>query len=130
MSPIIFGDGRQSRDFTYVTEIARGIAAAAGVEGAIGSTINVAFGRGTSILALARTIADVCGRADCAPKFDPPRPGDVRALCAETTRCRTLLGFKPSIGLAEGLASYVAWLRAGSHDTASLVDPQAVNWKT
>ncbi|MBY0511225.1 MAG: NAD-dependent epimerase/dehydratase family protein [Rhodospirillaceae bacterium] len=131
LPPIIFGTGNQTRDFTFVTEIARGIAAAGEVANVQGKIINIAFGQAVSLVELAKLTAEACARPDLKPQFSAPRPGDVQALLADVTQCRALLGFKPEIPLAEGLKRYLAWMKtAGSEAYDSLSRVKTINWTT
>ena len=107
---VVFGDGAQTRDFTYVDDTAAGIADAARCERAIGQTINLGSGSAHRILDVARAVGLATGRA-IRIRHDAPRPGDVRALCADSTRARRLLGFAPAVAFADGLARLVAWYR-------------------
>lgn len=106
---VIFGDGEQTRDFTYVTDTARGIMLGGFSERAIGRTINLGTGKELAIHKLAREISEVVGRPDAAIEYDNRRPGDVIRLCADTTRARELLGFEPTVGLREGLQELKTW---------------------
>src|SRR4030095_9667698 len=80
---VIFGDGIQTRDFTYVSDTARGILLAGTHVEAIGRTINLGSGQEVSINDLAGEVARVVGTPDAAVHHDVPRPGDVRRLCAD-----------------------------------------------
>ncbi len=109
LPPVIFGDGEQTRDFTYVEDTARGLVAAALSERAVGQTVNIARGREVSMNELARAVARVLGRPDIEPQHDAPRPADVRRHSARTTRAESLLGYRAEIDLDEGLRRYVEW---------------------
>lgn len=126
-APIIFGDGSHSRDFTYVTDIAHGIALAAEKD-ALGLVINVAYGKNISVRDIAQAVAKACKRPDLAPVFQAPRPGDVKALLADVKRCRAVLGFKPEIRFSTGLARYVSWLKKTTPDVSALMDDEPLNW--
>jgi UDP-glucose 4-epimerase len=106
---MIFGDGTQTRDFTYVSDTARGILMAGFADSAVGQTINVGSGFEIAINELAKEIASIVGRPDTAVIHDEPRPGDVLRLYAETTKAYQLLGFKPEITLPEGLMKLKNW---------------------
>jgi UDP-glucose 4-epimerase len=127
--PVIFGTGENSRDFTYVTETAQGLAVAAIAPDVVGETINIAYGRGVSIRDVAATIAHALRRNDLAPIYSDRRPGDVCHLVADTARAERLLGFKARIGFAEGIARYVDWFRFRYPDPAILFEPEVVNWQ-
>ncbi len=107
--PVVFGDGQQTRDFTYVDNAveANVRASLCGPE-AFGGTFNVACGERTSLLDLVNRINAIMGTR-CAPRHDPPRPGDVRDSLADISAARDLLGYRPRVGLDEGLARTVAW---------------------
>ncbi len=129
LRPLIFGDGSHSRDFTFVTEVAEGIARAATSDSTIGKTVNVAYGRAVSVLELASNLTTLCNRPDLTPEFRDGRPGDVNALHASVTRCRELLGFRPEIALKDGLTHYLQWLQRTVNDPSVLLDTADVNWR-
>jgi nucleoside-diphosphate-sugar epimerase len=101
-SPIIHGDGLQSRDFTFVGDAVEAnlLAAGAGAE-ACGKAFNVAGGRRASVLELAELIRTIAGGPP--PRFAPPRPGDVLHSLADLSASESLLGYRPAVGLEEGL---------------------------
>ncbi len=111
--PTVHGDGTQSRDFTYVSDVvaANLAAAAAPAARASGHAFNVAPGEGATLLdlldALGRTLGVVPD-----PVFVAPRPGDVKLSCADAAAARDVLGWSPTVAVADGLARYVDWLRA------------------
>jgi nucleoside-diphosphate-sugar epimerase len=107
----IDGDGRQSRDFTYVDDVVHGVLLAldADTRGCI--TVNLAYGEQTTVLDLYEKLSALCGRS-AAPTFAPPRPGDVRDSLADVSRARELLGFVPTVGFAEGLQRTLDWYRS------------------
>jgi UDP-glucose 4-epimerase len=127
--PVIFGNGTNARDFTYVTETARGIALAAQADALIGRTVNLAYGKMVTIRDVADAVAHVCGRPDLKPVFIEPRPGDVMALQADTTLARGHLGFTATIDFAEGLRRYVDWFREHRPDPAALLEGEIRNWR-
>lgn len=126
--PVIFGDGNQTRDFTFVTDIARGIAEAGMCEEATGKTINIAYGRGRSIKEIASSLAMLCDREDIAPVFGEERPGDILALQADTKLAREILKFKPSIEFDEGLKIFLEWLNLNFLDLKVFKDDPIRNW--
>ena len=107
-SPLVLGDGQQTRDFTYVGDVVSGVLAAAVAPGVSGEVINVAAGGRISLLDLIRTLKDILGR-DVAPTFGPAREGDVRDSQADIAKAERLLGFAASVSLEEGLRRTVAW---------------------
>jgi UDP-glucose 4-epimerase len=127
-APVIFGDGSQTRDFTWVEETAAGIAAAAECDALVGESVNIAFGLGVSIRDISQHLLEIMGRPDLAPEFDEPRPGDVDHHYADTTKARELVGFQPTVSVREGLERYVDWMR-NRHSAVDGASPQAVrNW--
>jgi len=130
LRPIIFGDGEQTRDFTYVEDTARGIIAAATAPRAVGETINLGAGHEIRIRDLAMRIARAAGRPDLEPEFEAPRPGDVLRLCADSSRARELLDWHPTVDLEEGCRRLIAWHRGRGTDWATALRQQVVfNWK-
>lgn len=127
--PIIFGDGTNGRDFTYVTDVARGIALAGDCNALIGSVVNIAYGRMVTVRELAETAARLCGRPEIVPRYIAPRPGDVRTLHADTRRAKELLGFQAEVTLDEGIAHYLSWFRAQHNDVAALLEEDVCNWR-
>lgn len=100
--PCIYGDGEQTRDFTYVEDAVRANLLAADAPRAAGAAVNVAGGRQTSMNELARLVRELTGRS-CAPVHGPPRAGDVRHSMASLERAGQLLGYAPGVDLREGL---------------------------
>jgi UDP-glucose 4-epimerase len=125
---VIFGNGTNGRDFTYVTETARGIVLAAQADALLGRTVNLAYGRMVTIREVAHAVARACGRPDIEPVFIEPRPGDVIALQADTALARELAGFTANIEFAEGLGRYVAWFREHHPDPTKLLEAEVRNW--
>jgi nucleoside-diphosphate-sugar epimerase len=106
----IFGDGDQSRDFTYVANVVDATIRAADAERANGRILNVAAGSPASV----NTVADAIGRILDKPvqkQFAPPRPGDIRDSWADVTAAREILGYIPSVDLEDGLRRTVDSLR-------------------
>ena len=126
---VIFGDGTQTRDFTYVSDTARGILLAGFAEDAVGQTINLGSGREVAINDLAREVAAVVGRSDAQVIHDDPRPGDVLRLCADTTKARRLLDFEPQVTLREGLTRLRDWYLGLGRSPEELLQQEVVrNW--
>ena len=107
--PVIYGDGEQSRDFTYVSNVVDGNLRAAESARAVGRVINVATGRRTSLNELLDTLKKITGRTDLEAEYEQPRVGDVRHSLADITRARDLLGYEPQVGLEEGLRHTLDW---------------------
>jgi nucleoside-diphosphate-sugar epimerase len=109
--PVIYGDGEQTRDFTYVANVVDGVLRACGAAGAAGEVINVATGGRISLNELLRVMSGLTGARPAATYRDA-RAGDVRDSQADITKARTLLGYEPIVGLEEGLRRTIEWCRA------------------
>jgi nucleoside-diphosphate-sugar epimerase len=107
--PVIFGDGEQSRDFTYVENVVQANLQAAEAEGAVGRVINIGNGQRTTLNELLEELKSLTGRSDVEVDYRPARSGDVRHSLADTQRACDLLGFEPRIGLREGLQLTIDW---------------------
>jgi len=108
---VVFGDGTQSRDFTYVEDTASGILQAGLPANAIGRTINIGSGSEITIAALARSILRIAGQGGATIVHDAPRPGDVLRLCGESRLAKDLCSYAPRVGLEEGLHRLLEWYR-------------------
>lgn len=108
--PTVHGDGKQSRDFTYIddTVAANLVAADAPAERASGGIYNVACGRQYSLLDLLAVLSRIIG-VEIEPEFTDSRPGDVRNTCADISAARRDLGYEPRVSFEEGLERTVAW---------------------
>ena len=126
---VVFGDGSQSRDFTYVSDTAAGILLAGEHPDAVGETINIGTGVDLTIRDLARLVAVETGRPDAVVEHDEPRPGDVYRLIADVTRARALLGFAPKVSMSEGLQRLLQWYRDQHKTPEELLEQEIVrNW--
>ena len=112
--PVIFGDGEQSRDFTYVTNVVQANLLAAESAGAAGQVFNIGCGQRTTIGMLAERIAEILG-TNIRPEFQPARPGDVRHSHADISKAGSLLNYSPRIGFRDGLESTVRWYKDKEH---------------
>jgi len=112
--PTVHGDGRQSRDFTYVADVVGANLAAAGAPASrcAGKAYNIAGGSRHSLLDLLDVLGDLLGQR-AQPEFADPRPGDVRHTQADISSAEDELGHRPAVDLADGLARTVAWQTAG-----------------
>jgi len=98
----IHGDGEQSRDFTYVTNVVDATIRAAEATGATGRAFNVAAGSPATVNDVADTIGVLLGKP-VEKRFEPPRPGDIRDSWADISAAREVLGYEPRVDLAAGL---------------------------
>jgi UDP-glucose 4-epimerase len=114
LRPEIYGDGKQTRDFTYVEDTVEGIILSDQIKNALGETINIGQGKEISIEKMAKlTIkkyAELTGK-DISKEllYKKPRKGDVRRHCADITKAKKILGYKPKISLEEGIKRFLEW---------------------
>lgn len=109
--PIVFGDGRQSRDFSYVANVVRANLLAADAPGVAGHVFNVANGKNTDLLTLIGEINNLLG-LQVKPRHEPARVGDVRESLADITQARKLLGYEPVVDFDEGLRRSIDYYRS------------------
>ncbi len=109
-SPVIHGDGQQSRDFTFVEDVVQANLLAADAPGVSGRVYNVACGRRTTLLELVACLNELLG-TQIAPTHTDPRPGDVRHSQADISRAVADLGYKPTTDVSRGLARCLEWWR-------------------
>ena len=107
--PVIFGDGEQSRDFTYIDNVVQANLCAAEAPEAVGRVINIGNGQQTTLNELFDVLKSLTGRSEVEVDYRPARSGDVRHSLADTRRARDLLGFEPQIGLRDGLQLTIDW---------------------
>lgn len=112
-SPVIYGDGTQTRDFTFVDNVVDGVLKAAVRPDAVGRVVNVATGSRISLNALLGTLQQIL-QSNVQATYAPPRTGDVRDSQADIDCARRLLGYEPIVGLEEGLRRTVEWYREAS----------------
>jgi UDP-glucose 4-epimerase len=108
LSPEIYGDGRQCRDFTFITDVVEATLEAVVLPEISGEVINIARGESISVLEVAKILNKIL-KKNIKPKFCLPRPGDVRKTQADITKMKRLLKFKPEIDFQEGLRRTVEW---------------------
>src|SRR5690606_9314615 len=118
----IFGDGRQTRDFTYVDNVVEAnlLAASGKAERVGGQVVNVGAGSRTSLLDLVRLVEEVTG-LPVPVEHAPPRPGDVRDSQAGLARAHQVLGYAPHVDLREGLRRLWEWTSATTQPASSAV---------
>ena len=126
---VVFGDGTQTRDFTYVSDTATGILAAGEHPATVGATLNLGSAHEVTINALADLIAHVTGRPDARVEHDVPRPGDVLRLYADVTRAQSLFGYRPTVVLQDGLQRLLTWYGEQPATAEELLAAEVVrNW--
>ncbi|MFC1890155.1 NAD-dependent epimerase/dehydratase family protein, partial [Thermodesulfobacteriota bacterium] len=104
--PVIYGDGTQSRDFTYVDNVVQANLKAVDAKGAAGEVFNVACGGRVDLNALAARLREIMD-VDIEPEYDKPRPGDVPHSEADISKARRILGYDPTVLMDEGLGRTV-----------------------
>jgi len=117
--PVIYGDGRQSRDFSFVDNVVHANLLAADAPDAAGQTINVADGRSIDLLKLLEILNRLLG-TNVQAQFAPQRPGDIRESQADITLARRLFGYEPQVDFEEGLRRSIDYYR----QAAGLSRPQ------
>jgi nucleoside-diphosphate-sugar epimerase len=111
--PTIYGDGEQTRDFTYVANVVDGVLRAVKAPHASGQVVNIATGSRISLNALFTAMRDAIG-SGLEVKYGPTRHGDVKDSQADITRARTLLGYEPLVSLEDGLKKTIDWYRTAN----------------
>jgi UDP-glucose 4-epimerase len=126
--PVVFGNGEQTRDFTYVKDIAEAMVSAAETDRLVGDDVNLAKGEEVSILAIARHLCELT-HTDLSPAFTGERPGDIRRLAADISKARRLGLSVPKTAIRDGLREYLSWLEETKTDFRQLAQSfQEKNW--
>jgi UDP-glucose 4-epimerase len=136
--PVVFGDGEQTRDFTFVEDTVEGLVRAAASDDLVGSHVNIACGREVSILRIAELLEGIIGATSGVERRVPEagrverraaRPGDVARHIADISRARRVLGFEPTVPIEAGLERTVAWFRELARARPDAVEAAgAPNW--
>ena len=108
--PTIYGDGEQSRDFTYVDNVVDANLLAARAERTKGEVINIACGQAVTVNEIIDMINNLLGK-NVKPKYTAPRPGDVKHSLADITAAEKLIGFEPAVSFHDGLQKAIDWYR-------------------
>lgn len=111
-APSIYGNGSQTRDFTYVDNVVDGVLRATTAQSASGEIINIATGTRVSLLQVWTALCQITG-CKLEPCYFPPRQGDLLDSQADIGKAERLLGYRPTVGFEEGLRRTVEWFRAG-----------------
>ncbi len=112
-SPVVFGDGEQSRDFTYVDNVVDATLRATEAPGVSGMVLNVGTGGRYTLNHTLKLLGKISGKA-VHPRYEPPRTGDIRDSQADISLARKLLSFAPSVGFEEGLRRTFDWYRSST----------------
>jgi UDP-glucose 4-epimerase len=126
--PTIYGDGSQTRDFTFVDDTVEGIVRAAECDQLVGDVVNVAFGREVSISQIAEQVQKQVGGTATGLHYMDARPGDVDRHYADITKARRLLDWSPRVELESGLARTIEWFEARGIHKEFEGDAAAPNW--
>ena len=110
-SPPVYGDGSQSRDFTYVDNVVSGTIRASQAPGVSGEVFNIALGEEHTVLDILQELNRIMG-VSVKPAFKPHRPGDVKRTFADSSKAQRLMGWTGTVTFAEGLRRTVEWFRA------------------
>ncbi len=108
--PTVFGDGLQSRDFTYVDNVVEANLLAARAKQTQGEVVNVACGQAVTVNEVIEMVNELTGKR-IEPVYAEPRPGDIKHSLADITRARKLLGYAPRVGFKQGLRLAIDWYR-------------------
>lgn len=112
MPPIIYGDGEQIRDYTYIEDTVRAYDMILNSNKQIREPINFGTGREIKIIDLANKIIELCGKGGkIKPVHVEPRPGEVRRLVADISKAKELLGWEPKYTIEEGLKKFIDWYK-------------------
>jgi len=115
-SPVIYGDGEQTRDFIYVDDVVKANLLAASTPDVSGEVFNIASGESLSVNQLVKILNQVFGTS-LEPEYQTERKGDVRHSSASVEKARNMLGFVPSVTFEEGLRQTIEWYADQSNDT-------------
>jgi nucleoside-diphosphate-sugar epimerase len=119
--PVIYGDGEQTRDFTFVADVVQANLLAIEKDMNPGEVLNVANGNKTSVTQLGELIALTMGRSDLRPVYAASRKGDIRASYADISKARRVLGYEPKFPIEKGIAEVVSWFNLNL--ATPLLDP-------
>ena len=110
--PVIYGDGEQSRDFTYIDNVVDANLKAASATSGLGQVINIANGERITLNQLLQELKELTGTSEIDADYQEARIGDVRHSLADISRARQLLGYEPLVGLRKGLQQTIDWWKA------------------
>ena len=110
--PSVFGDGEQSRDFLYVSNVVEANILASGISEVSGEVFNIAGGEKTTVNSLVKELNEVLGK-EIKPAYDDPRSGDIKHSYADISKARKMLKYEPTVSFSEGLRETVRWYREG-----------------
>jgi len=123
--PLIYGDGEQSRDFTYISNVVEANLRAAEAVAPWAAVINIANGERVTINSVLETMKKLTGRTGVQAEYAPSRTGDVRDSLADLTLARSLLGYEPKVGLEEGLRLTIDWWETSRFGKGTLINEES-----
>jgi nucleoside-diphosphate-sugar epimerase len=110
--PSVFGDGEQSRDFLYVSNVVEANILASRASEVSGEVFNIAGGEKTTVNSLVKELNEMLGK-EIKPAYDDPRSGDIKHSYADISKARKMLKYEPTVSFSEGLNKTVRWYREG-----------------
>ena len=110
-APVIFGDGTQTRDFTYVADVVEGTILAAEKDESVGEIFNIGSGFRITINELVKLLIEALGQEDVFPLYERSKLGDMKHTQADISKARRILGYQPKTGLKEGLRCFIQWYK-------------------
>jgi len=113
--PVIFGDGGQSRDFTFIEDCVQANIKACFAPEAVGEVFNISYGKRVTVNELFYKIQEILNKDEIEPVYKAPRPGDLHHSLADTSKARKLLGFKPRYDIESGLRKTLEWYKDTFH---------------
>ena len=118
LPPIIYGDGRQTRDYMYIKDAVEAYSLVfESFDKVVGRAINFGTGKDVSILKLAESVIDLCGQTGkLKPFFAEKRPGEVKKLCADISLAKKELGFEPKYDIERGVGEIIEWYKEGRYE--------------
>lgn len=127
---VIFGDGKQTRDFTFVRDTAAGILAAGLSDASVGHTLNLGSEKEIELQLLAKMISEVLGRPEAQILYTDPRPGDVVRLLSDSSKAKEFLNFQTTVKLRDGLALLRDWYATQRESPEVLLEREIErNWE-
>lgn len=131
VAPVIFDDGSQTRDFTYVSDTVRGIIMASECDAMVGQAVNIARGVEVSVKTLLDVIGKILKKEHIKPQYEAPRPGDVKRHYADVRKARELFGYQATLDIKTGVEKYIHWFLSQGYDYKKLLSQDVVfNWES
>ncbi len=127
---LIFGTGQQTRDFTYVDDMVRGILMTAECDEIVGESVNLARGQDVSVATICRLILEKLDRLDLEPIYiEEGRPADIDRMHANVDKAQACLGFTANVEIEEDLDRYIEWVRQQQPDLETWWQQEkAISW--